>query len=83
MRNISIRGIPQDLAKALVEEKNRRGQSLNQTVRELLRRALGLGPNSPYDNGLATHAGTWSEPELREFEDATSAFDQLDEELWK
>jgi plasmid stability protein len=83
MQNISIRGIPPDLAKALQEEKDRRGQSLNRTVRELLRRALGLGPNSHYDNGLAAHAGTWSEQDLREFERATSAFGQIDEELWK
>ena len=83
MQNISIRGIPADLAKALHEEKNRRGQSLNQTVRDLLRRALGLGPNSPYDNGLAAHAGTWSEQDLREFEGATSAFSQIDKDLWK
>ena len=83
MLNISIRGIPPDLAKALQEEKDRRGQSLNRTVRELLRRALGLGPNSPYDNGLAAHAGTWSEQDLQEFEHATSAFGQIDEELWK
>lgn len=83
MQNISIRGIPTDLAKALQEEKNRRGLSLNQTVRELLRRALGLGPNSTYDNGLAAHAGTWSEQDLLEFERATSAFGQIDEELWK
>lgn len=83
MRNISIRGIPPDLAKALNKEKERRGQSLNRTVRELLRRALGLGPDSQYDNGLATHAGTWSEQDLEEFERAVEAFGQVDEELWK
>lgn len=83
MKQLTVRGVSEDLSRALREERIRRGTSLNQTVLDLLRRALGLGHGQRYDNGLGELAGTWSEEELREFEAATAAFEQVDEELWR
>jgi hypothetical protein len=66
---------------ALDSERKRRGASLNQTVIDLLKQATGVG--GPRSNGLAVHAGTWSEKQFREFEEATKEFEKIDEELWR
>jgi len=53
-----------------------------QTVLDLLRRSLGLGPERPYDNGLGEMAGTWTEKDLKDIEASTALFEQVDPELW-
>ena len=83
MGYLTVRNIPDDMAKALRTEKHRRGKSLNQTVIDLLRQALGLGWESPGGNGLEKLAGTWSREEFNRFERATAVFEQIDEELWR
>ncbi len=83
MKQLTVRRVSAELAKALDEERKRRGKSLNQTVLELLRLALGLSPDSGYDNGLGRLAGTWDEEEFQEFQRHAAAFEQIDEELWR
>jgi len=83
MKHLTIRDVPPELARALEEEKKKRKQSLNRTVLDLLKQALGLVPWGAYDNGLGRLAGTWSKEELEEFERNTSVFEQVDEELWR
>ncbi len=83
MKHLTVRNVPDELAAAIEAEQTRRGASLNQTVLTLLRRALGLEPDRPFDNGLGRFAGTWSEDELREFEAATAQFEEVDPELWR
>ncbi len=61
-------------------EKRRRGQSLNQTVIELLDQ--GLGTLRARSNGFGRLGGGWSEKEFRDFEQATAQFEEVDEELW-
>lgn len=81
MKTLTIRNVPPDLAKALSEEKRRRGESLNHTVIELL--SQGLGVTGVRSNGLASLAGRWTEEELREFERAVAPFEEVDPELWR
>jgi plasmid stability protein len=81
MTTLTIRNLPDDVAKALEREKRRRGASLNQTVIDLL--SQGLGVRTPRSNGLAALAGTWTEEQYREFEDAVAPFERVDEELWR
>ena len=83
MKHLTVRNVPGEVADALLAEKSRRGASLNQTVLDLLRRALGLAPDAAYKNGLDRYAGDWSQAELQEFEDNTRMFRQIDEELWR
>lgn len=79
-KHLTIRNVPEDLQEALRHEKNRRGQSLNQTVIDLLRQRLGIGVTP--SNGLGHLAGRWDEAEFEEFEVATASFERVDEELW-
>ena len=80
MKTLTVRNLPPEVADALEREKRRRGESLNQTVIELL--AQGLGVGYPRSNGLARLAGRWSVDEFREFEDAVADFGAIDPELW-
>ena len=79
--HLTIRGIPADLAIALEQEKRQNGQSMNQTVINLLSQSLGV--RCTRTNGLAKLAGTWTDQNQREFEEATVSFNEIDPDLWK
>jgi hypothetical protein len=83
MRHLTIRDIPSELARALDRERRQTGASLNQTVKDLLARALGLRPGVSARNGLERLAGTWSDEDLREFEEAVVPLRRIDDELWR
>lgn len=82
MKHLTVRGLDPELERALEREKRDRGTSLNETVKALLRGALGLSA-SGRDNGLGRHAGGWSAEELAEFDRNREPFEQVDEDLWK
>lgn len=80
MKTLTIRNLPPDVAAALEREKRRRGDSLNQTVIELLSQGLGVGRTR--SNGLARLAGNWDKEEFERFERAMTPFGKIDDELW-
>ena len=77
MRHLTIRQIPPEVAAALEEKRARSGASLNQTVIDLLRRALGLRAHEER-NGLARLAGTWTQDEFEQFEAAVASTEEVD-----
>lgn len=81
MKALTIRNLPPEVAEALEREKRRRGESLNQTVIDLLSQGLGVG--GPRSNGLAVLAGTWDDEDVREFEQGIAPFEEIDAELWQ
>jgi plasmid stability protein len=83
MKALTIRNVDPKLARALESETNRRGTSLNQTVLDLLRRALGVEAGTRRSNGLRELAGSWSARELAEFESRVAIFERVDAELWR
>jgi hypothetical protein len=84
MKVLTIRGVSKRLSEALEREKRRRGQSLNQTVLDVLSDRLGVGDSGPRRNGLARLAGTWSREEFEQFAAAVaSTTEQVDDELWR
>lgn len=83
MKALTVRDVDPELARALEREKRRRGASLNQTVLQLLRQALGIDSSTVRSNSLGKLAGTWSKQDLAHFERDTAMFEQIDEEIWK
>lgn len=83
MKALTIRKVDARLAAALTRETRRRGTSLNQTVLDLLRTALGMDEPRPRTNGLEKHAGTWTAEDLEEFEANVAMFEKIDPELWR
>lgn len=81
MRTLTVRSLPEAVSEALTRERQRRGTSLNQTVIDLLAQALGVRRRR--SNGLAARAGTWTEAELEEFEEAVASFEEVDPDLWR
>jgi len=83
MKHLTIRNIPPEVAEALTNKRTRSRASLNQTVIDLLRRALGVRGQGQETNGLAKLAGTWTQEEYEQFEAAVASMEQIDEELWR
>ena len=83
MKTMTIRNIPSELAQALDKERRRRGLSLNRTVLVLLGNALGVQNAATRSNGLRQLAGTWSESEYKQFEQAVAPFGEIDEAMWR
>lgn len=83
MKALTIRNVDPTLAKALERERARRGQSLNQTVLEVLRQSLGVSAGGRRSNGLRELAGSWSARDKAEFDAATQMFSEIDAELWR
>ena len=87
MRQLTIRGVDQELERALTELAGREGISLNRAALRLLRRGAGLTDADvrvrPIGNRLAKHFGTWTEAEAEELRRAIAPLEEIDEELWK
>ena len=81
--HLTVRNVPPRIAAALRAESRRRGQSLNQTVVELLAAATGVGQDPPLMNGLQDLAGTWSQEEFASIEAALADADRVDPEMWQ
>ncbi len=84
---LTIRGLDDDLARKVRSLAKDEGLSLNQAVLKLLRRGAGLAAPKPDEdvigNSLDWFIGSWSDQDLKEFQEATKIFDEIDEELWK
>lgn len=86
MANLSIRGLDDDLAEKLKADAEQAGVSVNARVLELIREGLGVPGDERRRrvyHDLDALAGTWSDADQQEFEQATREFEQVDEELWR
>ena len=70
MKSITIHKLEPDLAEQLEKRAKREGSSLNQTVKGLLRAALGLRKPGPIDHreDFRDLFGSWTEEEAKALE---------------
>ncbi len=87
MKQITIRGIPAAVEKAVKKEAARKGTSLNKALVSLLERGAGTAvpdKKSPVPYHDLDHlAGLWAKEEAAEFDKALDAQRGIDEGLWK
>lgn len=83
VKHLTVRNLPPHLSRALQKEVRRRGLSLNETVKLLLSRELGIAADESTDNGLRKYAGKWSQEEFEEFVSNTAEFEKIDEDVWR
>lgn len=86
MANISIRGVDESAIRYLKETAKRKGISVNRLVADLLNAEAGVirsGERPLRHRDLDSLAGTWSAEEASAFEEAISAFESIDEDLWR
>jgi plasmid stability protein len=86
MPNVNIRGLDDAVHQRLKIEAREKGLSLNTLIVKYLRQNVGLATphkKNPTHHELDTLAGTWSKKDVQDFQKAISAFDEIDESIWK
>lgn len=78
-RQLTIRGVSEEVGQRLESLSRARGQSLNATVLAILEAAVGVDERR---RRLARYA-TWTQEDLEEFNEALSAQRSLDDPLWR
>jgi hypothetical protein len=83
MKAITLRKIPEDVARLIQREASESGLSLNKTVIRLLRERIETENGGPLVHHDLDHlAGSWSPQEAAEFERALTEMRSIDAELW-
>ncbi len=87
LKQLTIRGFGEPLARKIRETARREGISLNQAVLRLLNRAAGLErphvDERTVGSGLDDLIGTWSDEETDEFDAAVAELRIVDEDIWR
>jgi plasmid stability protein len=78
-KQMTIRGIPEEVAGKLLRLSRERGRSVNTTVLEILSQAVGVDARR---ERLARYA-TWTADDLAEVQDAVAAQRVIDDSLWR
>lgn len=87
MKQITLRDIPDDIARAIEKKARKDKLSLNKTIISLLERTTGAagrkkGPETSYHD-LDHLSGAWSKSEADRFEKDLLSQRTIDEDLWK
>ena len=86
MKNISLRGLDEELAGRLQQTAKSEGKSVNQLVLETLRRRFGLDRDKRFTrvyHDLDALFGVWSDVEYEAIQGQIDADRRIDAELWK
>lgn len=87
MKQLTIRGFDEDLARRIRRLANREGISLNQAVLRLLRKGAGLGEQGPHADTVGSSLdhliGTWTAEEAAQLDRALEDFEEIDESMWE
>jgi plasmid stability protein len=78
-RQLTVRGVPDDVANRLSKMSAARGQSINTTVKEILEEAVG----EPARRRRLDRYITWTEQDLAEFQQSLKAQREVDDDLWR
>ncbi len=85
MANISIRGLDEPAMDKLRREAKKAGVSMNRYALDLVKKGLGFGQQKRLEiwTDLDDLAGTWTDKDADEFDQATAQFREIDDELWR
>jgi len=85
MKTITVRGVDENLEKALRKRAKSKNESMNKIILNILKKETGLKKEKPFKtyNDLDNLAGTWSEKDLDEFNSNTDIFEKVDLQDWK
>ena len=87
MKQLTVRGFDEELARSIQRLAKRDGTSLNRAALKLLRKGAGLGDGPAgadrVGSSLDHLIGTWSPTEANELNAALEEFETIDESVWK
>ena len=78
-KQLSVRGLPDEVARRLTQLSQDRGESVNSTVLDILKRAVDVDERRAYLERYVT----WTHEDVDEFDKALAAQRVVDEELWR
>ena len=77
-KQLTIRGVPEEVAARLARISEEQGRSVNSTVLEILKGAVGVQERRDRLQRMAT----WTDQDMVEFQEALKAQRVIDDELW-
>ena len=77
-KQLTIRGVSDEVERRLKKLSEARGQSVNSTVLAILEGAVGVDER----RGRLNRYATWTEEDFAEFESALADQRKIDDELW-
>jgi len=85
MKSVTIHNLDDSLAAMIQEKAREEGLSLNETVKKLLRKALGLEPGGNGDRkaDFAAFCGAWSKADAAEFRKNLKELHKIDPRDWQ
>ncbi|MBI5207152.1 MAG: antitoxin [Candidatus Firestonebacteria bacterium] len=83
MNTITVRGIDNEVSKALKEKAKEERTSVNSIILEVIKEALGLKKRKAIYHDLDHLAGTWNEKDFKDFQNKITDFETIDENMWK
>ena len=86
MKQLTVRGLGDELAAAIRRLANRDGTSLNRAAVKLMRRGAGLADgrrSDCADSSLDHLIGTWSADDAEQVDRALRHFDTIDQSMWE
>jgi plasmid stability protein len=83
LSQLTIRNLPPEIEQAIRRRARERHISINQSITELLSEAMGIPKSGEKQRDLSDLAGTWSDEEAQEFEEALRRQRGIDEEIWQ
>lgn len=87
MKQLTVRGFDEELARSIQRLAKRDGTSLNRAALKLLRKGAGLKDGSASADTVGSSLdhliGTWSPAEANELNAALEEFETIDESVWK
>lgn len=83
MKTMTIRKIPDEVARFLTAKAAGKGCSINAVTVSVLSEAAGIANKTSKRRDLSWIAGTWSAKDEQDFNDAVSKCRHIDAEAWK
>ena len=85
MATMTLRGLDNTIANALKEQAKKEGTSVNALTLKLIKEKLGIEKKKrcALHNDLDHLAGTWTDQDVSEFEQAAAEFENVDAALWE
>lgn len=84
MKSISIHGLDKEMEKLIKKRAKAERTSVNQTVKELLEKALGLGVNKKNNRGeFVDLCGVWTDDDEKRFNESIKDLEIANPSDWK
>jgi hypothetical protein len=85
MKTVTIRGIDEELDRAIKSRAQQNNLSANQWILQALKKVTGTGREPVFKeyHDLDALAGGWTKEEAAAFKKHTHVFERIDEDAWK